>query len=315
MRGLLMNILSIIKLLMISMMSVFLYCVYIKLFKKASQTEREEGLRSHKEKNGTITMGGIIFLVLPLFFIEYSFNTLMIIIATIGFGILGFIDDLLIVIFKKNDGLSPIVKIIAEIIIAGSVFLLYLLNGNPTIINLFGFRLDLKWLFGLLLLGILVSSGNAWNLVDGVDGLCSGCSLIFGVGLMVLAYKYEKYDILYLLACYQICLFVFWCFNLPKAFLFMGDVGALGLGAFYAIVSINLSDIFIFLIMAGLFIFETLSVIIQVIYYKKTKGKRIFKMAPFHHHLEACGLREIYVDIVFYIIQVILVFSGVVISF
>ena len=112
----------IVKLLAVSLLSVFLYSVYVKCFKRLSQTERTLGLESHKKKNGTITMGGIIFLVLPLFFVPYTKETSIILFATLGFGLLGFIDDLLIVILKKNYGLSPLVKILIEIVISGIVF-------------------------------------------------------------------------------------------------------------------------------------------------------------------------------------------------
>lgn len=299
--------LELIKLLAVSLISVFLYSVYVKAFKRLSQTERSLGLASHKSKNGTITMGGIIFLILPLFFVPYTKETQMILFVTLGFGILGCIDDLLIIIFKKNDGLPAALKLVIEILIAGVAFFFYLKEDNPTSI----YSLDLKWFFGILILWMLVSSSNAWNLMDGVDGLCSGCSLIFGIGLMCIAYREAKLDILYVLLAFHICLFVFWCFNLPKAFLFMGDVGSLGLGAFYAITSIYLNSVVGFILMAGLFIFETLSVILQVLYFKKTKGKRLFKMAPFHHHLEACGFKELQIDILFYILQGIFVFLAV----
>lgn len=112
-----------------------------------------------------------------------------------------------------------------------------------------------------------------------------------------------EYRIAFMILCVTICLFVFWCFNLPKAFLFMGDTGSLSLGAFYAIIAIYLNSLIGFILMATVFICETLSVILQVSYFKKTHGKRIFKMAPFHHHLEACGLSEIVVDILFYIVE------------
>ncbi len=306
-----MNGFQIIKLLVVSLASIFLYSIYVKVFKKLSQTERELGLASHKKKNGTITMGGIIFLVLPLFFVPYSEQTSMILFATICFGILGVIDDILIILLKKNDGLKPSFKILIEILIAGTVFFFYLKNQNDTTLSLFGYSLDLKWFFGIIILWLLLASSNAWNLMDGVDGLCGGCSLIFGIGLMILSYEMRKMDIFYMLLCFHIVLFVFWCMNLPKAFLFMGDVGSLGLGAFYAITSIYLNSIPAFILMAGLFIFETLSVILQVFYFKRTHGKRLFKMAPFHHHLEACGLKEIQIDLIFYGIQVILVFLAI----
>lgn len=306
-----MNGLEIVKLLVLSLLSVFLYSVYVKGFKKLSQTERVLGLNSHKKKNGTITMGGIIFLLLPLFFIPYSKTTGMILFGALGFGILGVIDDLLIVILKKNDGLPASLKILAEIGIASIIFFFYLKENNSTTLHFFHFQVNIKWFFGLIILWMLLASSNAWNLMDGVDGLCAGCSLVFGIGLMLIAYKEQKHDIFYMLVAFHITLFVFWCFNLPKAFLFMGDVGALGLGAFYAITSIYLNSLVAFVLMAGLFIFETLSVILQVLYFKKTKGKRLFKMAPFHHHLEACGLKELQVDLIFYIIQIILVILAV----
>lgn len=298
---------NIIKLLCISLLSVFLYSLYVKTFKKLSQTERSLGPKSHKTKNGTITMGGIIFLALPLFFVPYSQETIMILFATISFGILGMIDDLLIIIFKTNDGLKASIKILIEILIAGIIFFFYLKYKNNTTLSLFGHSINLKWFFGIIILWLLLASSNAWNLMDGVDGLCAGCSILFGIGLMIIAYQKNKWDIFYMLLCFHIALFVFWCFNFPKAFLFMGDVGSLGLGAFYAITSIYLDSIFAFIVMAGLFIFETLSVILQVAYFKRTKGKRLFKMAPFHHHLEACGLKEVHIDLLFYGIQLFLV--------
>lgn len=297
----------IVKLLAVSLLSVFLYSVYVKCFKRLIQTERALGLESHKKKNGTITMGGIIFLVLPLFFVPYTKETSIILFATLGFGILGFIDDLLIVILKKNDGLSPLVKILIEIVISGIVFYFYLQSQNSTSLNLFGLTINIKWIFGIFLLWLMVASSNAWNLMDGVDGLCAGCSLLFGIGLMLIAYKQKNIAIFQMLLAFHISLFVFWCFNLPKAFLFMGDVGALGLGVFYALTSIYLDSLAAFVIMAGLFVFESLSVILQVTYFKKTKGKRLFKMAPFHHHLEACGLKELQIDLIFYGIQMVLV--------
>ncbi len=301
---------SCIKLLILSLVSCFCYSLYVKCFRRLSQTERSLGLESHKKKNGTITMGGIIFLVLPLFFIPYTKEVRMIIFATLGFGILGILDDLLIVILKKNDGLPASLKLVVEILIAGIVFFFYLKDSQSTTIDLFGRSINLKWFFGLIILWLLVSSSNAWNLMDGVDGLCSGCSIIFGIGLAAIALKEGKQDIFYLLLAFHITLFIFWCFNLPKAFLFMGDVGSLGLGAFYAITSIYLDSILAFILMASLFIFETLSVIMQVVYFKKTKGKRLFKMAPFHHHLEACGLKEIQIDLLFYLFQIAFVVLG-----
>jgi phospho-N-acetylmuramoyl-pentapeptide-transferase len=157
------------------------------------------------------------------------------------------------------------------------------------------------------MLGLLTSSTNAFNITDGVDGLLAGISIIMGIGFMYIAYVQNESSIYYMLMCINIVVFIFWCFNIPKAYLFMGDTGSLALGAFYSMIAIYLDSIYAFIIMALLVIFETLSVIIQVFYFKKTKGKRIFKMAPFHHHLEAKGYNEITIDLIFYTIETILV--------
>lgn len=294
-------------LLTLALISVFLYTFYIKSFKAFKQYEREEGLASHKKKTGTITMGGIIFVILPLFFIFYDSKTTNIAITIFLYGLLGFIDDLLIIIKKNNLGIPPLVKLILQIVIAGISFALFLDTDLNTSISLFKYSIDIKWVYGLLILFLLTSSTNAFNITDGVDGLCSGLSLLLSIAFLYISYKKEEYTIMYMIICIMIPLFIFWCFNYPKAFLFMGDTGSLFLGAFYAMLAIYLDAIIPFIIMSGLFVFETLSVMLQVFYFKKTKGKRLFKMAPFHHHLEASGYREITVDLLFYLIQIILI--------
>ncbi|MGM9970743.1 MAG: phospho-N-acetylmuramoyl-pentapeptide-transferase [Anaeroplasma sp.] len=288
-------------------LSIFLFTLYIRVFKKLGQYERKEGLKSHQKKNGTITMGGILFSIIPLFFISYSNKILPIIITSILYAILGFIDDLLIIIKKNNIGVEPTIKLIVQVIIAAISFFIYLNLDLPTILDLVILKVDIKWLFGLLMLGILTSSTNAFNLTDGVDGLCSGLCIIIHIAYMIIALYKKEYEILLMLMITIIPIFVFWCFNYPKAFLFMGDTGSLYLGSFYAMTAIYLNSILAFVILSSLFIFETLSVIIQVSYYKRTK-KRVFKMAPFHHHLEAIGLKEYQIDIIFYLIEFFLVF-------
>lgn len=294
-------------LLTLSLLSVFLYAVYVKAFKGVKQYEREEGLESHKVKNGTVTMGGIIFVLLPLFFIFYDPKVINIAITIFLYGLLGFVDDLLIIIKKNNKGINPTLKLLLQVIIAGVSFFLYLNSKMTTKITIFNFQIDFKWLYGMLMLFLLTSSTNAFNLTDGVDGLCSGLCLLMSLGYLYISYKKEEYEIMNMIIVIMIPLFVFWCFNLPKAFLFMGDTGSLFLGAFYAMLSLYLDCLIPFIIMSLLFIFEIVSVIIQVFYFKRTNGKRIFKMTPFHHHLEACGYKEIEVDLIFYFIQIILI--------
>ncbi len=295
------------RLLILALCSVFLYTFYIRFFKRIQQYEREEGLISHRSKTGTITMGGIIFVILPLFFIFYDLKTMNIALTIFLYGCLGFVDDLLITLKHNNKGISPTVKLILQIGIAGISFVLFLESNMSTKIDLFGYSLDIRWIYGLLMLGILTSSTNAFNLTDGVDGLCSGLSLLLSLGFLYISYQKKEWSIFYMIICIMIPLFIFWCLNYPKAFLFMGDTGSLFLGAFYAMLALYLNAIVPFILMGALFIFETLSVILQVWYYKRTNGKRIFKMAPFHHHLEACGYSELKVDFIFYGIQILLI--------
>ena len=295
------------KLLFLSLLGVFLYSLYIRIFKKASQYERDDGPSSHKKKQGTITVGGIIFIILPLFFIVYDNKTLSISLVMLLYGLLGLVDDLLIIIKKNNNGINPNIKLLVQIIIAGLAFFIYLKLDYDTVINVLHYQINIKWLYGILMLGILTASTNAFNITDGIDGLLSGLTIIMGIGFMYIAYKQSEINILYMLICVNIVVFIFWCFNMPKAQLFMGDTGSLALGAFYSMVAVNLDSIYSFMLMALLIIFETISVILQVFYYKKTKGKRLFKMAPFHHHLEAIGYNEIGIDLIFYTIEAILV--------
>lgn len=294
-------------LLILALLSVFLYAIYVKLFKGVKQYERSEGLESHKSKTGTITMGGIIFVILPLFFMFYDSKVFNIAVTIFMYGVLGFVDDLLIIVKRNNAGINSSLKLILQIIIAGISFFLYLNSGLETKISIFNFRLDIKWIYGMLMLFLLTSSTNAFNLTDGVDGLCSGLCLLMSLAYIYICYKKEEYTIMNMIIVIMIPLFVFWCFNLPRAFLFMGDTGSLFLGAFYAMLSLYLDCLIPFIVMSLLFIFEVLSVIIQVFYFKRTKGKRIFKMTPFHHHLEASGFKEIQVDLLFYFIQIILI--------
>ena len=291
----------------LSLLSTFCYSIYIRIFKGVSQTEREEGLLSHKRKNGTITIGGIFFLILPLIFLTKDLKTLQIFITALLYGIIGLIDDLLIVVKKNNKGIGANLKLFMETIIASISFIIYLNINDNTVLNLYFFSIDIKWIFGMFLLFYLNASANAFNLTDGIDGLCGGLSILISIAFIINAYKKKEYQIMYLICIVSIPLFIFWCFNLPKAFLFMGDTGSLFLGSFYAMISIYLDSILGFIIMALLFIFEVLSVIIQVFYFKKTNGKRLFKMAPFHHHLESIGINEIKIDLLFYLIEIVLI--------
>ena len=253
-------------------------------------------------------MGGIIFAIVPSLFFIYDSKVFSIMIIIMLYAILGFVDDLLIIIKKNNNGINPNLKFLFQVLIAGLSFFLYLNLELPTIIRLGSLKIEAEWVYGLFMLLMLSASTNAFNITDGVDGLCAGMSMLLSGAFIYIAFQKAEYTIMYMHICQIIVLFIFWCFNYPKAFLFMGDTGSLYLGALYSLTALYLNSVLGFIIMAFLFIFETLSVIIQVTYYKKTKGKRIFKMAPFHHHLEASGYSEIRVDLLFYILEIILIF-------
>ena len=302
----------IIRIIVLFTLSIFLYSFYIRFVKRARQYEREEGLDSHKSKNGTVTMGGIIFAILPLFFLYYNEKIFTIVVTIFMYFLIGLVDDLLIIIKKNNLGIPPTLKLFLEVLIAGFAFYMMMRNNMSTVLDLKFIKIDIKWIYGLLILFILAASSNSFNLADGVDGLCAGMSLIIHITFMIISFNKGEYDILWLLAATLIPLFVFWCLNYPKAFLFMGDTGSLFLGSLYGIVAIYLNSILAFIILAIPFIIEALSVIIQVWYYKKTK-RRIFKMAPIHHHLEMCGFSEFKIDLLFYGAELLLM--GIVLMF
>ena len=295
------------KLTILALLSTFCYIFYIRYFSKMKQYERQLGLESHKKKNGTITAGGLFFAFLPFCFCNYTSKVIPIVLCSGLFAILGFIDDFFIIKFKKNDGIPVNLKLLFQVIISAIAFYFYLKLDMPTSISFFGYDINIKWVYGMLILFILVASTNAFNLTDGIDGLCGGISLLMGIPFYFVAILKGEYEISFIILSLEITLFVFWCFNFPKAYLFMGDTGSLFLGAFYAMVGIILNELSMFFILALPYIFETLSVIIQVLYFKLTKGKRFFKMAPFHHHLEEKGYSELKIDLIFYMIELFLI--------
>ena len=269
---------------------------------KFGQAIREEGPESHRKKSGTPTMGGIIFItsivvtiLITVFFTNHtvmSRDLMMLLLTLLGFGAIGFIDDFIIVVKKNNEGLRPKQKLLAQLVLAAIFFYLYLESDYPTTISFFNlFELNLYWIYGVFILFWMVGFSNAVNLTDGLDGLCGGVSVIsFGTfGMIALAQQQVGIAIF----CFAVvgALLGFLVFNLNPAKVFMGDTGSLALGAAIAAVSILLKQELILIIIGLVYVIETLSVIIQVSYYKRTK-KRIFKMAPLHHHFELSGWSE-----------------------
>lgn len=276
---------------------------------KFGQTEREEGLASHQAKTGTPTMGGLAFVVLPAAVyvlcsafgpFKWNLNIAILMLSFMGYGLIGFIDDYLIVVRKNNDGLSPKAKFAMQSILAVVVFLLYH-QSNSTAIYLPGTQMsvDLGWFYFIVVFFMFTGASNAVNLADGVDGLCAGLSAIALVPFVLFSVWEGKMDTASLLLLVIAALAGYLKFNLHPARVFMGDTGSLALGGLLAAAAMITKMELVFVLVGGVFVAETLSVIMQVTYFKKT-GKRIFLMSPLHHHFEKKGWSENKVDLVFW---------------
>lgn len=262
--------------------------------------------RSHQSKKGTPTMGGLIFIisslvtVIILFIfkkIDYSLNFLIIIITFTLYALVGLIDDLLIVIYKNNKGLTESQKLILQIIIATLFFYLFMKADNEPLlwIHTLNLKYNIGFIYGIFILFILISTSNAVNLTDGLDGLAGGLSLIVFVSLGIISYYaswLEGYREISLF-CFIISgsILGFLLFNVNPAKVFMGDTGSLSLGALMGSIAILTRHEILLIILMFVFVLETLSVILQRYYYKLTK-KRLFPMAPIHHSFEKKGFDE-----------------------
>jgi len=284
---------------------------------KFGQTERTDGPQSHLVKNGTPTMGGIMilisFIISSLFFIKGNSDGIMVMFVTIGYGIIGFIDDYIKVVKKRSLGLRAYQKIIGQIIIT-SVFLYYLYNFTDVGTEIFipfsqGKTIKLGFLYIPFFFIVMVGTVNSVNLTDGLDGLAAGITTLVSVFFLFIAWA-VKSGILPIAGAAVGSLLGFLLFNSYPARVFMGDTGSLALGGFVASVAILLRMPLMIVIVGLIYVLEAASVILQVSYFKITHGKRIFKMAPLHHHFEQCGWRETKVVSVFYIVTAILCLIG-----
>lgn len=281
---------------------------------KYGQAIRVEGPERHKKKSGTPTMGGIVFVLATLLtlFVYFSFyytgahktnltNFILIILPFVSFSTIGFVDDYLIVVRKNNRGLKAKYKLLLEIITAGVFFYLALKSGLDTTIKIFNFSINFKWFYGVIIFFMLVGSGNGVNLSDGLDGLAGGLVGISLATLTFIAYLQGQVEVMLIGGALLGSILGFLIFNLYPARIFMGDTGSLALGAIIAAMAIILKVELLFILIGGVFVIETLSVILQVAYFKRTKGKRLFKMSPIHHHFELSGLSETKVVLLFYL--------------
>lgn len=286
---------------------------------KAGQAIREDGPQSHLKKAGTPTMGGIFFipvaLLIAVFWSNFSPSVLAVAALTFSYGLIGFLDDWQIIRYKSNKGISPRMKLALQIGFGG-LFCVWAMLTQPFSITNVSLPFGLVLPLGILLLPVgwfaLVAESNATNLTDGLDGLAAGTVAIAVLGLGALVAPSSP-DLMVFCACLSGSCLGFLVHNRNPAKVFMGDTGSLALGGGLAAVAILTGSLAALLILGGLFLVETLSVIIQVTYFKVTKGpdgigKRFFRMSPYHNHLELSGWHETKIVAVFYVIGGLLVF-------
>ena len=287
---------------------------------------KKKYIEAHKSKSGTPTMGGLIFYISTIVTIaalfltkkmEISNNLLILLFVFFGYGVIGLIDDIMKIKYKSNEkGLTRLQKLIGQIIIAIIFFYLYIKDGStPTIeIAALNFKMDLGFAYGFFILFMLVGTSNAVNLTDGLDGLAGGLSVI-----AFLVYGMIAWNSPYLTGSSDIALFCFilvggllgfLVFNAHPAKIFMGDTGSLSLGAVMAAVAILTHREITLLVVASVFVIETLTVIIQVIWMYLFK-KKLFLMTPLHHHFEKLGWCETDIVKLFWVIGLIFTMAGI----
>jgi len=280
------------------------------------QRIREEGPETHKIKTGTPTAAGIIFILTVALFLPFLDSRMFtIFLISLPFFIIGFLDDFLSIKKGKNEGLKPRQKMILIVIFSfvAVFFLALILNSqifmqfqiSPTI--QFYVPGILLWPF---LIFVISGATNAVNLTDGLDGLAALCSLSILLGYLFFSYVDGDVALSLMLFSFIGVLLAFLWFNVNPAKIFMGDAGSIGIGAFLAILAIFTNRIVFFVISSLPFIIETLSVIIQVAYYKRTK-QRIFKMSPLHHHFELSNVKETHISMRFFIVSILLTLFAV----
>ena len=277
---------------------------------------------AHREKEGTPTMGGLIFIfstIIVMLFLLFtgrvSFNSDLKIVffVFVSYAIIGFLDDFLSIKHGKNEGLTVLQKFFLQLIVALVFFYLYMKNGGKTslIITTLGIHIEMKWLYGIFILFILVGSSNAVNLTDGLDGLAAGLSGIAFIAFSLISLMVGYTDMGIFTLVLTGSLIGFLIYNGYPAKVFMGDTGSLALGAVMGTIAIITHREVTLLIVALVFVIETLSVIIQVFWYKTFK-KRLFLMTPIHHHFQKLGWSEVEIVRTFWVFGFILAMAGII---
>jgi phospho-N-acetylmuramoyl-pentapeptide-transferase len=286
---------------------------------KFGQQIRAEGPQGHYKKAGTPTMGGtIILLALSLAFLRFAEKNLdyyVLLVASLGFGLIGFLDDYIKIVFKRSLGLTAKQKLFGQLFFAAIVSYLLFISGHNTdlIIPVVDLAIPLGWLYYVFVVVVMLGTANAVNFTDGLDGLLSGTSAIAFGAFAVIAMIHTEPEAAFFSAAMIGAVLGFLVFNAHPAKVFMGDTGSLSIGGGLAAVAILTKTELLLILIGGIFVIESLSVIIQVVSFK-TRGKRIFKMSPLHHHYELSGWSEWRIVITFWLAGLILAALGIYIN-
>lgn len=314
--------------LMIGFLSaLFIGMILVPILRRMHITQRVSIYleNAHKKKEGTPTMGGIIFILgafvsiialLIMNKIELTYNLFIVLFVFVSYALIGFLDDFISIKRRNNIGLTAIQKLFLQLIVALVFFFVYMKSGNEPALEIFtlNIKIDMGWFFGFFLLFVLLGGSNAVNLTDGLDGLAGGLSAIAFLALGIIAWGsgwvagYQDIAIF----CFILvgALLGFLMFNTYPAKIIMGDTGSLALGATLATIAIITDHEITLLAVMGVFIIETLSVIIQVLSVKIFK-KRIFLMTPLHHHFEKLGYEERDIVKYFWVVGFLLAMAGI----
>ncbi|MGI6576180.1 MAG: phospho-N-acetylmuramoyl-pentapeptide-transferase [bacterium] len=290
--------------------------IYLRRLKFGQQI-RVQGPSSHKLKAGTPTMGGLIIIfaltISTLIFAGGNIYMVLALTLTIGYGLLGFVDDFIKTVWKRSLGLQARQKLLGQIGLA-ALLAVWAMNqpelGTSVFIPLRGVSIDLGWFYIPFVVLVVVATSNAVNLTDGLDGLAAGTTAIALVAYTVITMGLRQVELaIFTAAVTGACIGFLW-FNSYPAQVFMGDTGSLALGSALASVAVLTKTELWLILIGGVFVLETLSVIIQVLFFRFTGG-RIFRMSPLHHHFELSGWQETQVVIRFWIVAVILALVAV----
>ena len=304
--------------------SVVLGLILLPLLRKLKVGQRISSYvgYSHRQKEGTPTMGGLIFIIPTVLItigllitdkISYSDNLAIVLVVFLGFAIIGFLDDFLSLKKHNNEGLTTYQKLLGQVIISTIFFYIYMKNGGQTsfVVGTLGIDIELTWLYGLFILFILIGASNAVNLTDGLDGLAGSLSAVAFIAFALISFVVGFEDIGIFCLVLVGSLIGFLVYNTHPAKVFMGDTGSLALGGVMGSVAILTHRELTLLVVAGVFVIETLSVILQV-FWLRVFHKKLFLMTPLHHHFEKLGWQETDIVKLFVVFGLLLAMSGII---